>query len=145
MKIKQLSTFIENRPGQLLKPVKALADAGISILTLSLADTREFGIVHLIVHNWQRGREVLQAEGLVVNVTEVVAVEVDDKPGGLSDMLAIIERGGVNIEYMYAFTFGCDRRAVLVFRFENPDQAIEVLRAGGVNVMDTVTLTERST
>lgn len=144
MKIKQLSTFIENRPGQLLKPVKALADAGISILTLSLADTREYGIVHLIVHNWQRGKEVLQAEGLVVNVTEVVAVEVDDKPGGLSDMLTIIEEGGVNIEYMYAFTFGCDRKAVLVFRFENPDQAIEVLRAGGVNVMDTVTLTERS-
>ncbi|MFA6240765.1 MAG: hypothetical protein WC655_07545 [Candidatus Hydrogenedentales bacterium] len=145
MKIKQLSTFIENRPGQLLAPVKALADAGISILTLSLADTREYGIVHLIVHNWQRAKEVLQSKGLVANVTDVVAVEVDDKPGGLADMLGIIEQGGVNIEYMYAFTFGCDRKAVLVFRFEDPDQAIEVLRAGGVNVMDTVTLTARST
>ncbi len=145
MKIKQLSTFIENRPGQLLAPVKALAEAGISILTLSLADTREYGIVHLIVHNWQRAKEVLQSKGLVANVTDVVAVEVDDKPGGLADMLGIIEQGGVNIEYMYAFTFGCDRKAVLVFRFEDPDQAIEVLRAGGVNVMDTVTLTARST
>lgn len=134
MKIQQLSIFIENEPGHLLAPCKALADAGVNILTLSLSDTREYGIVHFIVDDWQRAKTVLEQGGLVVNVAEVVALEVDDQPGGLARMLAIISEGGLNIEYMYAFTFGCNKKAVLVFRFEDPASAVEHLTKSGVNL-----------
>ena len=143
MKIHQVSTFIENRPGQLLAPCKALADAGINILTLSLSDTREFGIVHFIVDDWLQAKRVLENSGLVVNVSEVVVLEIEDRPGGLAAVLDILEAGKVNIEYMYAFTFGCDRKAALVFRFEAPDMAVEVLQQANVNLVSTPDLKSR--
>jgi hypothetical protein len=140
MKITQLSVFLENKPGRLSEPCKVLAEAGISIVTLSLADTEQFGILRLIVEDWQKARKALADSGAVVNATEVVATEVEDRPGGLADLLTILEKGGVNIEYMYAFTFGRQDRAVLIFRFEDPDAAIEVLQGAGVNVIDHVGL-----
>lgn len=144
MKIHQLSLFLENKPGRLVEPCRALADAGINILTLSLADTQQFGILRLIVKDWQKGKQVLEKAGFVVNTTEVVATEVADRPGGLANILEIIEDGGVNIEYMYAFTFRNEDRAVLVFRFNNPDNAIELLRSKGINVVGSVELYERA-
>jgi len=143
MKIHQISIFIENKPGHLMTPCRALADAGINILTLSVADTREFGIVHFIVDDWRRAKEVLETEGLVVNVVEVVALEVDDRPGGLADLLGIIEQSGVSVEYMYAFTFGANGKAVLVFRFDNPDRAITQLTEAQVRCFDTPGLMAR--
>jgi hypothetical protein len=140
MKITQLSVFLENKPGRLSEPCKVLAEAGISIVTLSLADTEQFGILRLIVEDWPTARKALADSGAVVNATEVVATEVEDRPGGLADLLTILEKGGVNIEYMYAFTFGRQDRAVLIFRFEDPDAAIEVLQGAGVNVIDHVGL-----
>ena len=136
MKIHQVSIFIENKPGHLMAPCRTLADAGVNILTLSLADTRDFGIVHFIVDDWRRAKDVLETEGLVVNVVEVVALEVDDRPGGLADMLAIIDRGGLSVEYMYAFTFGAGGKAVLVFRFSDPDRAITHLGNAGISLFD---------
>ena len=140
MKLNQLSVFLENKPGRLSHPCKALADAGINMLTLSLADTQQFGILRLIVRDWQRAREVLAKAGCVVKTTEVVAIEVPDRPGGLQGVLEIIEAEGVNIEYMYAFTFRSEDKAVLVFRFDDPDAAVEKLQAKGVNVVDGVEL-----
>lgn len=144
MKIHQLSLFLENKPGRLSEPCQVLAKAGINILTLSLADTQQFGIMRLIVRDWQKGKSVLEAAGFVVSVTEVVATEVADRPGGLADVLEIIEEGRVNIEYMYAFTFRRDDKAVLVFRFDNPDAAVSLLRAKNINVIDSVELYERA-
>jgi len=144
MKIHQLSLFLENKPGRLSEPCRVLADAGINILTLSLADTQQFGIMRLIVRDWMKAKEVLEKTGFVVNVTEVVATEVADKPGGLANVLAIMEGGGVNIEYMYAFTFRSGDKAVLVFRFDNPDAAIELLKARNINVVGGVELYERT-
>jgi len=144
MKIKQLSVFLENKPGRLSVPCKALARAGLSILTLSLADTRQFGILRLVLREWEKGRQVLEAAGCVVNVTEVIAIEVADRPGGLAEVLEIIESAGMNLEYMYAFTFGSQDKAILVFRFEDPDAAIRLLRAKGVNVIDSVGLYDRA-
>lgn len=140
MKINQLSLFLENKPGRLSAPCAALAEAGINILTLSLADTQQFGIMRLIVKEWQRGREVLEAAGGVVNVAEVVAIEVPDRPGGLAEVLGAIETQGINVEYMYAFTFRRKDKAVIVFRFEDPDAAIEALQSSGVSVIDGVEL-----
>lgn len=144
MKIHQLSMFLENKPGRLSEPCRVLADADINILTLSLADTQQFGILRLIVRDWQEAKDVLEKSGAVVNVTEVVATEVEDKPGGLAIILETIEEAQLNIEYMYAFTFGTENKAVLVFRFDNPDAAIDVLQKRGINVIESVELFERA-
>ena len=89
MKIHQLSLFLENKPNQLTEPCRLLAEAGVDIRTLTLADTEQFGIFRLIVSDWERGAKVLQEAGYVVNVTEVVAVEVPDRPGGLVELLEV--------------------------------------------------------
>ena len=138
MKINQLSLFLENQPGQTIEPCRLLARAGINIRTLSLADTRQFGILRLIVSDWKNAAVVLQDAGYVVNVTEVVAIEVADRPGGLAELMGIFENTGINIEYMYAFPFGRQDRAVLIVRFDQPDAAIERLQTAGINVVDSV-------
>jgi len=143
MRIPQLSLFIENKPGHLIAPCRLLADAGIDIVTLSLADTQQFGILHLIVREWQRAREVLEAAGLVVAVTEVLALEVADQPGGLVELLSIFEKAAVNVEYMYAFTARLGNRAVLVLRFDDVDAAITALTRAGVNPVSPVHLYDR--
>jgi len=138
MKIQQLSVFVENKPGHLAAPCLTLADAGINLLTLSLADTRQFGILRLIVRDWQRARDVLGAAGFAVTVTEVLAIEVPDRPGGLAEILKVLERNKINVEYMYAFTASLGNRAVLVFRFEDPDAALATLTQSGINVLSQV-------
>ena len=138
MKIHQLSIFLENRPGQMIDPCRLLAKAGVNIRTLTLADTERFGILRMIVSDWQQAQTLLQEAGYIVNVTEVVAVEVADKPGGLAGLLEVFEAGGINIEYTYAFTFGRQDRAVLIFRLNDPDAAIAHMQAAGVNVLDGV-------
>ena len=140
MKIHQLSVFLENKPGQLRAACAEAAGAGINIVTLSLADTEQFGILRLIVQDWQKAKTVLEKAGFVVKVTEVLAIEVSDEPGGLAKILEIVDHAGLNIEYMYAFTERRQGRAALVFRFENPDAAQQVLKATGINVLRDVEL-----
>jgi hypothetical protein len=143
MKIQQLSLFLENKPGHLRAICRTLSDAGINIVTLSLADTQQFGILRLIIGEWQRAKQVLEGKGFVVAVNEVVATEVEDRPGGMAEILDVIQTAGVNIEYMYAFTFRRGNRAVLIFRFDNPDKAVAELQAKGKNVLDSVELFKR--
>ena len=142
MTIKQISLFLENKPGHLNAICRTLADAGINIVTLSLADTQQFGIVRMIVEDWARARQVLEAAGFVVNVRDVVAAAVADQPGGMARLLDVIQQAGVNIEYMYAFAFRRGREAVLVFRFDQPEQAVAALKAAGHNVLGGVELFE---
>jgi hypothetical protein len=144
MKINQLSVFLENKPGQLSETCRELAKAGINILTLSLADTQQFGILRLIVRDPKAALAVLQRAGCVVKLTEVVAIEVEDKPGGLAGVLETIEGAKLNIEYMYAFTFRRGDKAVLVFRFDDPDAALAQLQGRGVNVIGSVELFEKT-
>ena len=128
MKLQQLSLFLENKPGQIKVPCRVLAKAGINILTLSLADTQQFGILRLIVKDWAEAKKALEAAGCIVNLTEVLAVDVLDKPGGLADLLDILDKAKLDIEYMYAFTSGRrGHKAALIFRFADPDAAIKVL------------------
>jgi len=142
MRIPQLSLFVENKPGHIIVPCRLLAEAGINIVTLSLADTGQFGILRLIVREWKRAREVLEAAGWVVSVTEVLAVEVGDRPGGLVELLGLFEKAGLNIEYMYAFTARLGNRAVLVFRFDDLDAAITALTRAGINPVSPIDLYE---
>ena len=136
MKLQQLSLFLENKPGVLREPCEALAAAGIDLLTMSLADTAQFGILRFIVRDPIRAKQVLEEAGMVVRMTEVVPVEVEDKPGGLAKALASIEEAGLGVEYMY--DFGAASRggkAAIVFRFEDPDAALAALEVAGVHVL----------
>ncbi len=141
MKIHQLSLFVENQPGTLCAPCRTLAAAGIDLLSLTVADTEAFGILRVIVPDWQRAQTVLQAAGFLVKVTEVVALEVAQRPGGLLAVLDALDAANQAIEYMYAFahaggTGGDARsRAVLVFRFADPDAAIAALGRQGINAI----------
>ena len=143
MKLKQLSVFLENKPGALSAPCRRLAQAGVNLLTLCLADTREFGILRLVVRDWEKARQTLEAGGWAVRLTDVVAVEVPDQPGGLAGLLEVFERSGINVEYMYAFSVKAEDRGLLVFRFDDPDAALAALREAKVSVMDEVELFRR--
>jgi hypothetical protein len=135
MKLQQLSLFMENKPGALRAPCDALAAAGIDLLTMSLADTAQFGILRLIVRDPERAKKVLEAAGMVARVTEVVPIEVENKPGGLASVLDSIEDAGLGVAYMY--DFGAASRggkAAIVFRFEDPDAALTALKAAGIRV-----------
>ncbi len=140
MKIEQIAIFMENKPGHLQTICRAVADAGVNILTLSLADTQQYGILRLLTDNAARAREALASAGFVVNSTEILAVEVDDKPGGLLRILDVLSESGINIEYMYAFTSHSAEKAVMVFRFDKPDRAIELLQSKGIKVLSNIDL-----
>ena len=140
MTIKQISLFLENKPGHLGAICRTLAEAKINIVTLSLADTQQFGIVRLIVEEWERAQKILDQAGYIVNVRDVVAATVRDEPGGMAALLDVIHAAGVNIEYMYAFAFRRGEEAVLVFRFDNAEKAVAALKAAGLNVLGSVDL-----
>jgi hypothetical protein len=135
MKINQLSVFVENAPGHILAPCRALADAGVNIRALSLADAQQYGILRMIVSDWREATRILEAQGFAVKVTEVLALEVADHPGGMADVLGALDGSGINIEYMYAFPFVGGDKAILIFRFADPDAAIARLQTAGVNLL----------
>ncbi|PLX79717.1 MAG: amino acid-binding protein [Desulfuromonas sp.] len=135
MKVEQISIFIENKSGRLAEVTRILGDAGVNIRALSLADTSDFGILRLIVDQTDKAKDVIKAEGFTVSKTEVVAVEVPDRPKGLSGILDVLDAGKVNVEYMYAFVERCGENAVIIFRFDNTEEAIKVLLDNGINVL----------
>lgn len=135
MKVEQISIFIENKSGRLAEVTRVLGEAGVNIRALSLADTSDFGILRLIVDQTDKAKETLKAENFTVSKTEVVAVEVPDKPLGLYSILEVLEDGEVNVEYMYAFVERCGENAVIIFRFDDIDSAIKVLTENDINVL----------
>ena len=133
MKIQQLAVFLQNKPGHLSGICRTLADNGVNIVTLSLADTQQFGILRLIVKDWKLAAQKLEEAGYLVQLREVVAVEVEDRPGGMRDVLEVVGAAGVNIEYVTpSRPQERPRRARL--RFDDPDKALSpqppVQRAG---------------
>jgi hypothetical protein len=140
MKLKQLSVFLENKPGRLRELCALLADSGINMITISLADTEQFGILRLIVSDSEAAKAVLQEKGFVAKITEVIAVEVNDEPGGLRDVLQVEEGAGISVEYMYAFTIKSGENAILLFRFDDMDKAVSALQSAGFKVLDSVAL-----
>jgi len=140
MIIPQLSVFLTNQPGALAVPVRLLAEAGLNIIVLGMADSTEYGILRVVVNDWQRAVEVLEAAGCVVNVSELVAVDVADDPGGLARVLAALEPVGVNIEYLYGYPRRCAGRSALLLRFDQPEQAREALRAAGFGLLEVAAL-----
>ncbi len=136
MRVEQISVFLENKAGRLAEVARILAEAGINIRALSLADTSDFGILRLIVNDNNKAKEALKQHGFTVGKTDVVAVEVEDRPGGLHRILDVLYRSNVNVEYMYAFVQQSGSNAVIIFRFDNLDEAVKVLQANGVPVIE---------
>jgi len=141
VKVQQISVFIENRSGRLREVATVLGKNGINIRALSLADTSDYGILRLIVDNPDKAREVLKKENFTLSETQVIAVEVSDRPGGLSEVLDILGTEGINVEYMYAFVEKSSNNAVMIFRIEDIDRAINVLQAKNVKILNNVKVT----
>ena len=136
MTLKQLSIILENKPGRLGHPCKTLAAAGINIPTLCLADTGKFGILRVMVRDWEKAKTVLEKAGCVVSVSDVLAIEIPDRPGGMESILAILEPNAITVEYMYAFTLKRGSNAVMIVRVDKPDQASKALHKNGLSILD---------
>lgn len=136
MKAEQISVFLENKAGRLAEVAAILAEADVNIRALALADTSDFGVLRLIVNDNERAETALKSRGFTVGKTDVVAVEVEDRPGGLHNILNILNREGVNVEYMYAFVQQSGDNAIMIFRFDNLDHAVEILQKNNVTVIN---------
>jgi hypothetical protein len=123
-----------------------LGDAGIDILTMSLADTQQFGILRLVVKDWEKAKKVLEAAGVVVNVTDILAIDVPDRPGGIAWVLEAFEKANLGVEYMYALDAGRERGkfATLIFRVGDPEKASRLLCDAGVRLLSPEELFARA-
>ncbi|MEA2081291.1 MAG: ACT domain-containing protein [Elusimicrobiota bacterium] len=132
MKIKQISVFLENKKGCLSEVTGVLSDGGINIRALSLADTADFGVLRLVVDEPARCVEILSKASIIAKETDVIAVEVEDRPGGLDKILKVFDANGINVEYMYATVEKTGNKAVVVFKIDEYDKALDAL--GRVNI-----------
>ena len=135
MDLEQISVCMEHRPGSLADITGALARADVNIRALSLADTADFGILRLVVNQPDRARRALKDGGFTVGMTTVLALEIPDRPGGLSGILQILATAAITVEYMYAFVQKSGENAVVIFRFDEPERAARAMRDAGVRVL----------
>ncbi len=135
MNVKQISVFLENRAGRLAEVARTLGEAKINIRALAIAETSDFGILRMIVDRVEDAYWILKDRGFTVSETEVVAVEVPDQPGGLAQVMNILAGANINVEYLYAFFKKPSDKAILIFRFENPQQAINTLQKNNINIL----------
>jgi hypothetical protein len=136
MKVEQIAIFVENKSGRLAEVTDILAKTGVNIRALSLADTADFGILRLIVNDTEKAKKVLKENGFTVRMNEVVAVEVPDRPGGLAGILGALQGKNVNVEYMYAFVQKSGEHAIIIFRFDEIEKAVDTLRKAGVRILN---------
>ena len=137
MEIKQISVFFENKPGRLGEATKVLATAGINLRAISIADTAEFGILRIIVNNYDKAAEALNAAGFTTRVTNVVAVEIEDKPGSLAAVMDIFKIANVNIEYLYASLEGKQGKAVVIFKLADHEKGLELIKKNNLSMIDS--------
>lgn len=135
MLVKQLSVFMENRPGRLYKLTNALGKEGIDFVTLSIADTKDFGIVRFIARDNERAYEILKKEGFTVGITELIGVEVEDKPNALAEVVALMEQENINIEYLYSFVLTNHNSAKILMRVNETERAVGLLEEKGIKML----------
>ena len=134
MKVKQISVFMENQVGRLAEMTGAVGAAGVNIMALTVAESTDFGVVRMIVSDFDKARKILKDKGFTVRETEVLAIEIPDQPGSLGKVLKTFSDTGLNVEYMYAFV-GKREGAIMVFRFDDPDKAIKSLKPTKIKVL----------
>jgi len=135
MKLTQISVFLENRKGRLYEVCSLLGKTGINIRALTIAETESFGVLRIVVDKSDLAIKTLKANGFVANLTDVIAVEVGDKPGGLAAILKVFSDNDINVEYMYGFVEKFSDNALLVFRFEDTDKASKILADKGLKIV----------
>jgi len=135
MKISQLSIFLENKEGRLWNALDLLANGGINIRALSLADTSDFGILRLIVQNPDKAKEILQNNNFIVKVIDVIAIQLEDTPGGLSSVLKILNDNNINLEYLYAFSHEKSEKAILLLQTNDLNLLSDVLKDNNVTIV----------
>ncbi|MGA2641864.1 MAG: ACT domain-containing protein [Spirochaetia bacterium] len=140
MSVKQISVFLENKKGRLAEVTKTLSHEKINIRALSLADTADFGVLRIIVDNPDRSLAVLKTRGFVAQVTEVIAVEVEDRPGGLSRILEVLDQDNVNVEYMYAYVEKSRENAIVICRIDDRERAIQILQKNDIATLSAEAL-----
>lgn len=141
MAIKQLSVFVDNKKGALSDITDLLAKEAIDLRAMSIADTQDYGILRLIVNETQRAADILTETSVLATITEVIAVAIDDQPGGLAKVLRILSDHDINMEYLYAFTASSRKHAYVVFRVQNNDAAEQILTANGVTLLTDADVT----
>ena len=134
--VKQISVFLENKCGRLVKITQILGKNNINIRALTIADTSDFGILRIIVDQPEKANQVLKEEGFIVTETEVVAVEVSDDPGGLAGILTYLEEAEINIEYLYSFVEKPAQDALILMRLDNAEKGVEVLQKNNVTIIE---------
>jgi hypothetical protein len=134
MNIKQISVFVENKKGKLAEVTKLLTEQEINIRAVSLAETAEFGILRLIVNKPDKCIQTLKANNFIAQLTDVIAVEVEDKIGGLGKILSLFDEADINIEYMYAFIEKKKDNAIVIFRIDDTKKALDALNAKGISI-----------
>lgn len=142
MKLTQISIFLENRRGRLYEVCALLGKNDINIRALTIGETPEFGILRIVVDKPAAAVKLLKNNGFVANITDIVAVEADDRPGGLAAILGILNKNNINVEYMYGFVEKYSQDALLVFRFDDPDKAVAVLKKNKIRVIGTKDITK---
>ena len=135
MSVKQISVFLENKKGRLAEVTQTHSREKINIRALSLADTADFGVLRIIVNNPERCLAVLKANSFVAQVTEVIAVEVEDKPGGLARILEVLDQDNVNVEYMYAYVEKTRENAIVICKIDDRERALQVLEKNGIAIV----------
>ncbi len=135
MKIKQLSIFLQNKMGSLSKPLEVLTFANVNIRAMCMADTSEFGILRLVVDDPIKGKEALEENNYLVKITEIIAVEMNDTPGGLTTVLRAIKNSLIDLEYLYAFSHNKEGKAILLLHADDIDRLIEILTAHGFTIV----------
>ena len=132
--IKQISIFVENKPGRMARVARTLADAGVNIRALTIAEAGDFGVIRMVVDDTKRGYKALRDDGLTVSETDVLAVELKDVPGGLYEIANTLGMNNVNVDYAYAFVTAKAKRAMLILRVDDIKRATEVLSEAGVRL-----------
>ena len=132
--VKQISAFVENKPGRLMEILKALAEAKVDLKALSLADTTDFGVIRMVVSDSDLAKKVLKEDGVVVRISDITAVSVPDEPGALLKALQILRDNDIAIEYMYAFGEKLNGSSVIAIRTDAPEKTEQVLKDGGVEI-----------
>ena len=138
MLVNQLSVFIENKPGRVHQLTEVLRNADIDLLTLSIADTKDYGILRCVTSDNDKAIRALKEAGFTVSLTKLIGVEVPDRPGGLSLVLDIFDDSEISIEYLYSFAKTSDKQAVILFRVEDVDGALKILEKKDIKLIDSL-------
>ncbi len=138
MAVKQISVFVENTSGRLAEVTRLLAGAGVNLRAITIADTADFGILRIIADDSARALEAFKKAGFTAKVTEVIGVEVPDRPGGLSDVMEIFSREGVNIEYLYASLEHVKDKAVVIFKVEDVAHGLKICGQHGLSLISQI-------